>query len=69
MHVFQAFMEFLRVPHEAVPILMLPQRSPTTAPRVQAQRHDLLGVVQHLPKCNKGYGGSISACQWSGIKT
>ena len=50
MHVFQALVEFLLVPHEAVPELVLPQRPPAAAPFMQTPSHDLLGVVQHLPE-------------------
>ena len=48
MHVLQARSEFFLVSHKAIPKLVLPQRTLCTPPRVQPQRHDLFGVIQHL---------------------
>jgi hypothetical protein len=48
MHVLQALSEFPLVPHKAITILVLPERSAGSSPGVNPQGHDLLSVVQHL---------------------
>ena len=48
MHVLEARREFLLVSYKAIPILVLPGGPMGTPPRMQSQRHDLLGVMQHL---------------------
>jgi hypothetical protein len=47
-HLFDSLSEFLFVAHKAIPILMLPPRPAGGSLGVQPQRHNFLGVVQHL---------------------